>query len=388
MGLARTRSLTARSLAALIGVGAVLVWLPTTALAADLRQGSSVTVGADQTISDDLYAAGGTITIAGTINGSLIAAGGTITVSGNVSRDVMVAGGTVSITGRVGGSIRAAGGNLTLNGPVEQDVVITGGTISIGSGGTIGRDLVVAGGTATVAAPVARRIMMGSGNLTLQNKVGGDVTGGVDHLKLDGAQIGGNLDYTSNNQVDIVNGARVAGTTTRHTPPDRGTSGATNSFIGWLRALIGIFALGLLLILLLPRFSTRSIDVLRAEPWLSLGIGAIILVATPIVAVIVFIIGLLIGGWWLGVLLIPAWILALAVGYVISSFLLGRLVFAQLGWGGYHDILALLGGLVILAIVTLVPVIGWLVGLAAVVFGAGAVALTVARRAQARPAAR
>jgi hypothetical protein len=385
--MVRMRSLTGRTLAALIFATGVLVWLPTTALAADLRQGSSVTIGSDQTISDDVYAAGGTITVAGSINGSLIAAGGTINVSGNVSRDLMVGGGTISLTGKVGGSIRVAGGNLTINGPVEQDVVVTGGTLSIGSSGTIGRDLVLAGGTATVSGAVGRRIQMAAGTVTLQNRVGGDVTGPVDHLKLDGAQIGGNLDYTSNNQVDIVNGARVAGTTTRHTPPDRGTTGATNGFIGWLRALIGIFALGLLLILLLPRFSTRSIDVLRAEPWLSLGIGAVILVATPIVAVIVFIVGLLIGGWWLGLLLIPLWLLALAVGYVVSSFLLGRLVFAQLGWGGYHDILALLGGLVILAVVTLVPVIGWLVGLGAVVFGAGALALTVARRTRAVAAA-
>jgi len=384
--MARMHSLTRRSVLALLCTAGVFVWLPTTALAADLRQGANVTVGAGQTVSDDIYAAGGTITVAGTINGSLIAAGATITVSGNVSRDLIIAGGTINVTGKVGGSIRAAGGNLTLNGPVEQDVVITGGMIAIGSGATIGRDLVVAGGTTTVAAPVTRRVMMASGSLTLMNRVGGDVRGNVDHLKLDGAQIGGNLDYTSNNQVEIVNGARIAGTTTRHTPPDRGASGPTNSFIGWLRALIGIVALGLLLILLLPRFSSRSIDVLRAEPWLSLGVGAAILVITPIVAVIVFIVGLLIGGWWLGLLLIPLWILALAVGYVVSGFLLGRLVFAQLGWGRYHDALALIGGLFILAVITVIPILGWLVGLAALVFGTGALALAVSRRARMRPA--
>jgi len=384
--MARMHSLTRRSVLALLCTAGVFLWLPTTALAADLRQGANVTVGAGQTVSDDIYAAGGTITVAGTINGSLIAAGATITVSGNVSRDLIIAGGTINVTGKVGGSIRAAGGNLTLNGPVEQDVVITGGMIAIGSGATIGRDLVVAGGTTTVAAPVTRRVMMASGSLTLMNRVGGDVRGNVDHLKLDGAQIGGNLDYTSNNQVEIVNGARIAGTTTRHTPPDRGASGPTNSFIGWLRALIGIVALGLLLILLLPRFSSRSIDVLRAEPWLSLGVGAAILVITPIVAVIVFIVGLLIGGWWLGLLLIPLWILALAVGYVVSGFLLGRLVFAQLGWGRYHDALALIGGLFILAVITVIPILGWLVGLAALVFGTGALALAVSRRARMRPA--
>ena len=368
-------------------VGALFAWLPVGASAADLRQGPSVTLGQGQTINDDIYAAGGTISIDGNVNGSVIAAGGTITVSGTVTRDVMVAGGTINVTGKVGGSIRAAGGNLTINGPVEQDVVVTGGTIDIASGGTIGRDLVIAGGTATVAAPVARRVTVGAGDVTLRGRVGGDVRGSVDRLRLDGAQIGGNLDYTSDNPVVMANGASVAGTTTRHTPTERGTRGVAGGFLGWLRGLIGIFALGVLLLMLLPRFSTRSIDTLRAEPWASLGIGAAILVVTPIVALIVLIVGLLLGGWWLGVLLIPLWILALAIGYVVSGFLLGRLIFARLGWGQYHDVLALLGGLFVLTVVGLVPLLGWLVSLAAFVAGAGAVALVISRRAQARPAA-
>jgi hypothetical protein len=384
------RDLTHRRwLAALSGsiiVGALFAWLPLEAAAADLRQGSDVTVGHTETVNDDIYAGAGTINIEGTVNGNVIAGGGTITVSGNITRDLIVGGGTINVTGHVGGSIIAAGGNLTLNGPVEHDIVVTGGMIDIASGATIGRDLVVTGGTATVSAPVARRVQMSSGSLTLKNHVGGDVRGRVDHLKLDGAQIGGNLDYTSNNAVELVNGARVAGTTTRRAPTDANSPG--NGFLGWLRELIGLFALGLLMIFLLPGISARAIDTLRALPWPSLGIGAAILVITPIVAVIIFIIGLLIGGWWLGVLLVPIWILVLAVGYVVSGFLLGRLLFARLGWGGYHDALALLGGLFVLTVLGLIPVLGWLVGLAALVFGAGALALTVSQRTSWRGAAR
>jgi hypothetical protein len=225
---------------------------------------------------------------------------------------------------------------------------------------------------------------MSSGSLTLRGRVAGDVRGRVDHLKLEGAQIGGNLDYTSDNPVELVNGARVAGTTTRHTPTD--SRGSGNSFLGWLRGLIGIFALGLILIFLLPGISSRAIDTLRAQPWLSLGIGAAILIIPPIVALIVFVVGLLIGGWWLGVLLIPLWLLLLAIGYVVSGFLIGRLLFARLGWGGYHDALALLGGLLVLTVVGLLPVLGGFVGLAALVFGAGALALTVSRRTWTRGA--
>ena len=374
------------TLSGAIVIAALFAWLPLEASAADLRQGSDVTVARTETVNDDIYAGAGTINIGGTVNGNVVAGGGTITVSGNITRDLIVGGGTINVTGHVGGSIIAAGGNLTLSGPVEHDIVVTGGMIDISSGATIGRDLLVAGGTATVSAPVTRRVQMSSGSLTLKNHVGGDVRGRVDHLKLDGAQIGGNLDYTSNNAVELVNGARVAGTTTRHTPTD--ANSARNGFLGWLRELIGLFALGLLMIFLLPGLSARAIDTLRALPWPSLGIGAAILVITPLVALIIFIIGLLIGGWWLGVLLVPIWILVLAVGYVVSGFLLGRLLFAQLGWGGYHDALALLGGLFVLTILGLIPILGGLVGLAAVVMGAGALALTVSQRTSWRGAAR
>src|SRR6266849_9519368 len=265
IGMPRTHAMHRRWLAALVGsivVAMLFAWLPLQAAAADLRQGNDVTVGPGETVNDDIYAGAGTISISGTVNGNVIAGGGTISVSGNVTRDLILGGGTINVTGKVGGSIIAAGGNITVNGPVAQDIVVLGGMIDVGSGATIGRDLVVAGGSATVSAPVARRVQMTSGSLTLRTRVGGDVRGRVDHLKLDGAQIGGNLDYTSNNAVQLVNGARVAGTTIRHTPTDQG-GGAGNGFLGWLRELIGFFALGLLLIFLLPGISARAIDTLR-----------------------------------------------------------------------------------------------------------------------------
>jgi len=388
--MTRTGSIRGRFLAALgasIMVGIMFAWLPLQVAAADLRQGSDVTVGPGETINDNIYAGAGTISINGTVNGTVFAGGGTITVSGNIARDLIIGGGTINVTGHVGGSIIAAGGNLTLNGPVAQDIVVTGGTIDVGAGATIGRDLVVAGGMATVSAPVGRRVQVAAGSLTLRGHVAGDVRGSVDHLKLDGAQIGGNLDYTSNNAVQLVNGASVAGTTTRHIPTDQGAARVGNRFVGWLQSLIGIFALGLLLIFLLPGVGTRAIDTERAQPWASLGIGAAICVITPIVALIVFIVGIFIGTWWLGLLLIPLWILVLAVGYVVSGFLVGRLIFARVGWGHYHDALALLGGLVVLTLLGLLPLFGPLVWLAALVFGTGALALAVTRRATMRPAA-
>src|ERR1700674_5925783 len=109
--MARRHAMRHRWLAALGGsfvIAALFPWLPLEAAAADLRQGSDVTVGCGETVNDDIYAGGGTISIQGTVNGSVFAGGGTITVSGNVTRDLILGGGNINVTGHVGRRIIAA----------------------------------------------------------------------------------------------------------------------------------------------------------------------------------------------------------------------------------------------------------------------------------------
>ena len=72
--------------------------------------------------------------------------------------------------------------------------------------------------------------------------MGGDVRGRVDRLHLDGAQLAGNLDYTSNNQVEEKNGAHVAGMTSvlYAQPMDTDVGQADVVVAGW-RALLDAF---------------------------------------------------------------------------------------------------------------------------------------------------
>src|SRR2546421_12696386 len=112
-GMARTHAMQPRGLTALSGsiiVAALFAWLPLQAAAADLRQGSDVTVGPGETVNDDIYAGAGTVSIDGTVNGSVIAGGGTITVTGTVTRDLIVGGGTINVSGHIGGGVIAARG--------------------------------------------------------------------------------------------------------------------------------------------------------------------------------------------------------------------------------------------------------------------------------------
>jgi cytoskeletal protein CcmA (bactofilin family) len=367
-------------------VGALLLLLPMHAAAADVRAGNGdQTIGSGTTITDDLYIFGSNVNVQGTVDGTVVAAGGTVTITGHVTRDVMVAGGTVDINGPVDGSVRVAGGTVTINGAVTGDVVAAGGTVNVSSDASIGRDLVLGAGQVTVAGPVARNVMLGSGTVTIQDRVGGNVTGTVDRLTLaSGAKVSGYLDYTSNHPAVIDSGATVAGTVSPHTPTSTtpqfgGPAPPALSVIGWLQGWIGISILGLLLVLLFPAFSTKMTEALQHRPGASIGFGAAILVITPIAGIIAFIVGLLVGGWWLAVLLFPAYILALALGYVVSGMVIGRWTATRFGWT-LHPAWIVVGGLFVLTVVGSIPVLGWIISLFAALFGLGALAIAATTR--------
>src|SRR2546421_12452692 len=81
-------------------IAALFAWLPLEASAADLRQGSDVTVARTETVNDDIYAGAGTLNIGGTVHGNVMAGGGPITGSGNVTRGLIVRGGAIRATRR------------------------------------------------------------------------------------------------------------------------------------------------------------------------------------------------------------------------------------------------------------------------------------------------
>lgn len=362
---------------------ALLALAPAAAQAADLRQGNDVTIPAGVTVADDLYATGGAVHMNGTIAGSLIAAGGTVDVTGTVQHDVMVAGGTVTISGPVTGTIRVAGGNLRLSGSVGEDVVAAGGTIDLAPGTTIGRDLVLAGGTATVAGQVGRDLTATTGTLDLLGSVERNVKADVTNLHLgNGASVGGNLDYGSDNAAQIDSGATVAGTVT-HSPAQfthqpSPAQRALDTFTGWIRLVIGLFVLGLLVLLPFGAFGRRAADAIGGDPLPSLGLGLAVLIGVPIAALIVFVLGLLVGGWPLALAGLALLAIGAAVGYVLAAVFVGRAAFRLLRTQA-HPLLELLVGLVVLTAVGLIPILGGLIDFAAVVVGLGALALTLFR---------
>ena len=379
-----------RSLRLLALVALFLALTPSPAAAADIRNGD-VTIGTSETIEDDLYAFGGNIAINGTIHGDLIAAGNNISIDGTVTGDVIAAGQSVVIRGQVGGSVRAAGASMVIDGKVTDDLLAAGNELTILSNGRVGRDVIVGATNATISGQIGRDLQAGSTNVKIDGGVGGNVLASVDRLQLtDRATIGGNLKYTSKNEAQIANTSSVKGSIERQTPAnDRAplVTGPAALVIEWLKGLIGLLILGILVVFFFPGFARRAGEALVRSPWLTLAIGALVLIGLPILAVVFFAVGALIGGWWIGFVVLSLFVVVLALSIPVAAIGVGGAVLRIAGrpvpvW------LALIIGLVVLLLVALIPILGGLVIFCALLFGMGATTIAVVgnRRAEAVPA--
>lgn len=379
MNIHSYRSWKIRALASALAIAALIIG-PSSALAADFRsEPTAVSIGPGVSVDDDLYTASQTVNIQGTVNGNVFAAGNMTTISGTVNGDVFAAGNNTTISGRVTGTVYAAGGTVIVAGPIGKDLFGFGGTVQVQPGATVGRDAIINGGNLDLAGSIGRNLRANGGQVLLGGSVGGNVEGNAESLRLGpGAAIQGNLTYTSREPIDVAPGS-VGGTVTtslstpRQTEPQSFMSGA----FGWLRTVVGLFALGLLLVLLVPGFTRRASDTIGSAPWVSLGSGVALLVAVPFVAVLALILGAFIGGWWLALGLLALYALTLPLGYVLASLFVASFIAERGAKLHVHTIWLLLAGVVVVTLVGHIPYVGPWLTFAAVLFGFGAFGATL-----------
>lgn len=374
------------------GVALASIALPHAVGAAQWRSGDTVIIGPDVVINDDLYACGSTVNIQGHINGDLFVCGANILISGKVSGDLFTAGGATSVSGNVNGSMRSVGGSVAVSGSVGEDLLAGCGNLTLSPGGHIGRDAVTGAGKNVLEGHVGRNAWLGGSRIRIDGAVGGDVHGESRTLRLgDGAMIGGDLSYASREPAVIAQSATVRGKITRmplHETPARGPLHHVLAvLLRWSRELIGFALFGLIFLLPFPEHARRALATLQSAALPSLGLGVLLLVAVPFVGLLALVIGLIIGGWWIGFGAMFAFMLSLALGYVAFSTMIGEWLFTSAGSRNIHRVWPMLVGLALLTLVGLVPLLGRVIGALAAVFGLGAIVISLAAARKAAPGA-
>jgi cytoskeletal protein CcmA (bactofilin family) len=288
--------------------------------------------------------------------------------------------------------VRAAGTTVVVDGKVTNDLLAAGNEVTILSNGRVGRDAILGSTNVTVGGQIARDLQAGGTNVKIDGAVGGNVLATVDKLQLtDRATVGGSLKYTSKNEAQIANTSSVKGPIQRQTPADTGraplVTGTAAVVLEWLKGLIGLLILGILVVFFFPGFSRRAGEALVRSPWLTLAIGALVLIGLPILSVVFFAVGALIGGWWIGFVVLAVFGVVLALSIPVAAVGVGGAVL-RIARRPVPVWLALFIGLVVLLLVALVPILGGVVIFCALLFGMGATTIAVVgnRRAEAAPA--
>ena len=352
--------------------------------------------------NDDLYVFGSDLFITEDVAGDLVMAGGRINVDGNTAQDLMVAGGMITINGDVGDDIRTAGGTINISGDVEDDLLGVGGQISISEASVIGGALVLTGGTLDIACAVEDNAILSGETITISGKIDGDVKiDDVESLKITGsAEITGDLVYSSSTRANISDDAVIGGevkeTIVKEVKPETLKDGRTLGAVftatyygGKIIAFLGLFILGIILILAIPGFFQKFNDRMKNNLGYCVGGGAIVLFGVPIASSIIFILSILlfitIIGSGLGIVAMASNVIMLIVyglliyfSTVFLSYLLGRVILSKTslnmdkyGW----KVLAYLIGLVIIMIVYSIPFVGWIIRFAGILFGLGGLSL-------------
>lgn len=341
-----------------------------TVSAAELRSGQNLVVRASETIQDDLYAAGQSVQILGTIEGDLVVAANQVSVTGSVNGDLIVLGGTVAISGPVYGVVRALGGRVSLDSAVEFDAILAGGEVIVGPSAHVGRDVLLGFGDAEIAGRVDRHVRAWTETLSLAGT----------------AIVGGDVIYSGGKRLEKALMATVQGRATQSVGHEATQPTAAERLLeriaSWMKMFVALAAFGLLLAAFFPNSATEVTRTIADSPWASLGLGVALLILVPIVTTPLTILGVAVGGWWIGLVVFALWLIALPVGYVAASLRLGLWITGRLDprWSGAGW--SLLAGMVALEMLGCTPYAGWWIRVVALLFGLGALCLAGARGIQ------
>jgi hypothetical protein len=255
-------------------------------------------------------------------------------------------------------------------GEADDAVVVVNGDVTVERGEFV-EGVFIVNGDARIAGRVDGDVVVFSGDALVGGRIDGDlVTLSGRARLLPTASVGGDVSYGDERPI-IAPAATVAGSVEKEDWSDSvDFLPFIGAFILWLAIGISSLVLGILLLLIAPRAADAIAAQARERIGVTIAIGIAIFIALPVAAFIatITLLGLPLA-FGIGLALMPL----AAIAYVTSAWALGRAILKP----PRERILAFLVGLAILRALALVPILGLLVGLAAIVFGLGLIGAAI-----------
>jgi len=356
-------------LKSIIVISIVILFFSTIADASEFRTGESLVINKGEVVNDDIYFAGNTVTVEGIINGDLVAAGSEIRVAGTINGGVIAAGGTIIIDGNVTDDLRAAGGIIEIRGDIGDNVLVFGGNLVLEKGARIARDLTIGVGNAIIGGTINGNINGKATDLEMSGTTRGNVTMEIENNMriLPGAKIEGDLEYSSPKSQEIA--GNVAGKTTYKETQKKTESSISGEITGYLWLLL----IGILSLIFAPVISQNISDRISLNPLKSLLWGILILVVTPVIAILLLI---TIIGIPVSLILLAVYIIEIYVSRIFIGLWAGQYILKKLNREIRYKPIILAFGLVFVFIGINLPILGTFIHFMIIILGLGAIVLT------------
>lgn len=282
---------------------------------------------------------------------------GSVVVRGTVTGDISGVAGHVHVTetGQVDGSIEAAAGAIRIDGTVAGDVATGSGHTEI-----------------TDTAQIGGNLDLGTGYLIVDGQAAGDVRASAERITLGpNALVGGEFRYDapsfSQDPASTVEGGVVQDS---ELGGDTGGDFSVPSWLGIVYGLLANLLLGVLLLVIFPSFAASVAARVADSPAMSGGIGLLTLIAVPILLVLV---AISVVGIPLSLFGAVGFVAAIWIAIVLGQYAIGTWT---LGLAGVDNRwLALVVGLVGVALLGAIPILGGIVDLLVLLVGLGALAV-------------
>lgn len=333
------------------------------------------------TFGADVFGGGSNVMMAEPGHDDAFLAGQAVSLGAAITGTAHMAGQDVTVAAPVGKDLYAAGMNITVNAPVTGDASVAG--YSLAMHGAIGGNLRAAGSQIDVTEPVSGYAVLSGDKVSLGAEISGDVQLSAANVEFGpGAVIGGNLTVYET----AIGATEVPGYVM---PEDRilrqliepGESPASMPRVISWRSMVWSFVKGVLVVAVVaaliaavvPERLAKLRRTLLSTPFRSLWLG-FLAQSTLVGAGIIFAMTLI------GIFIAPAAIiLALVagfIGYVVAAYALGVGLMLAVGQSEPDRLLeraaAAAVGALSAGIIALIPYLGWIFVLLAVLAGIGA----------------
>lgn len=348
--------------------------LGATAMASSIaEQGAISTLDSGYTLDGTGFFAGNTVVVNGDVNGSAFAAGTNIYINGTVNGDLFVAGTNIEINGTVLGNIYGAGQDITYNSNTSQgDVAFAGQRIYISTDAVANRELFAAGTIVNIDGTVARDFYGAGADITISGTVGRNVWLDAQDIQLlSSGTIGGDLYYRSEQKANLRSGTIQGNTEWKKVERTHEMTQRTWSsrLMGALFTIVSSILIWTAITLLKPEVWEKTSAKIFAQPLKTLGVGALALIVTPILTILIM---LTVVGIPLAVLMGTFYGIFLYLSRIIVAVFIGKWLAKSLGWKEVHKGFWLtLLGLILITVLAMVPYLRILIWLLVVFTGLG-----------------